>query len=176
MIDHPTNAELIDYIHGALAAEADASVYAHLEVCPRCREEYAAEVTLSELLRREATREEREIPPTVKGEIWKRIRNAEPTGFARFRAFFRPAVALPLAVAIALIAFLGPVYERAQHGAPSIDASYYLQGHAAMNGTVPFSDQTGADPSALENVSATYPAQGVTAMAPASYTTADVRP
>ena len=138
---HLTNEQLIDYMHGALAPEQDAAVYEHIESCAQCRAEYDAELALTYILRAHAASEERELPSTLKAELWSRIRAAEPSTWSRIAAWVRPSVAVPVAAVLALAAYFGNTYLGAQP-APSIEAAYYLQDHAALNGTVPFSDHS----------------------------------
>ncbi len=150
MMQHLNNDTLTDYMHGALSPPDDAAAYAHIEACEACRREFAAEAALTELLRSTAAREERELPPTVKAAIWSRIRAARPSAMSRFAALFRPALAVPAAVVLALAAYFGTQY-LGPGGAPTIEASYYLQDHAALDGTMPFSDHSSVNPADLEN-------------------------
>ncbi|MEO6912728.1 MAG: zf-HC2 domain-containing protein [Candidatus Baltobacteraceae bacterium] len=150
-MQHLSTTDLIDYINNQLRPEDDALVHAHLDDCAPCRDGYSTEIALTEMLRNQAKVEERELPPMLKAEIWAKIRAEQPTAIQRLRAFLRPAYALPVAAVVLLLAFFGPGYLRPQSPpAPSIDAAYYLQDHAAMNSTVPFGDHSGADPGALE--------------------------
>lgn len=174
MMQHLTNDSLLDYIHGELSPADDAAVYAHIEQCQPCRQEYEAEVALGEMLRTQAARDERELPSTVKAEIWERIRSADPSPVARVLAWLRPAVAIPVAVAIAAAAYFGTTYIGSQP-APTIEASYYLQDHAAMNSTIPFSDHTSANPVDLETAAAVDTQQTAVNVEAASYT-ADANP
>jgi predicted anti-sigma-YlaC factor YlaD len=174
MMQHLTNENLVDYVHGELSPADDASVYTHIEGCEPCRAEYQAEIALNEALRAHAKQEERELPSAVKAEIWKRVREAEPSVWSRPLQWLRPAVAVPLAAVLALAAYFGTTYI-APHGAPSIEASYYLQDHAAMNGTVPFNDHTSANPVDLENAAAVDTQQTAVNIQAASYT-ADANP
>ena len=165
---HLTNEQLIDYMHGALTPQQDAAVYEHLETCESCRKEHDAEAALTEMLRGNAALEEREFPPMLKAEIWSRIRAAEPTLAQRIAAWFRPAVAVPVAAAIALAAYFG-VATLGPQGAPSIEAAYYLQDHAELNSTVPFNDH-GVAPADLMNSNAVDNQQTAVNIAPAEYT------
>jgi anti-sigma factor RsiW len=153
MKDHLTNETLIDYMHGALTPQEDAAVYAHMETCVSCRQEYDAEVALSETIREQARREERELPPMLKAELWQRIRAAQPTPAQRLFGWIRLPVAIPVAVAIAAAAYFGPSVFGPQP-APAIEAAYYLQDHAALNNTVPFNDHNAVNPVDLETAAA----------------------
>lgn len=165
MTEHLTNERLIDYMHRALAPDVDAAVYAHLEQCAPCRSEYDVEASLSEGLRAYARATERELPPTLKAGIWSEIRAERPNVWQRFAAGFRPAVALPVAAILAVGIYFGV------HGgaaAPSIEAAYYLNDHAAMNNTTPFSDHN-ANPVQIQ-ASAAYSTQSAVAVQAMSYT------
>ncbi|HEY9181356.1 MAG TPA: anti-sigma factor [Candidatus Baltobacteraceae bacterium] len=174
MTQHPTNEILLDYVHGELAPAQDAAVYAHIEQCEPCRTEYQAEVAIGETLRSQAALQERDLPSIVKAEIWERVRAGKPGIWARTLGRLRPAVAVPVAAAIALAAYFGTTYMGAP-GAPTIEASYYLQDHAAMNSTVPFSDRNSVNPVDLENTAAVDTQQTAVNVEPASYT-ADANP
>ena len=154
-MQHLSTEQLLDYLHKALAPEQDALVHAHLDECSRCHADYAAEVSISELLRNNAAAEERELPPMLKATIWQAIREATPTPAERVRAWLRPVYAIPVVAALLLGAFLAPGYLRGANTnqTPTIDAAYYLQDHAAMNSTVPFSDHNGATSSEFEMTS-----------------------
>ena len=172
MTEHLANQLLIDYMHAGLTPEEDARVYAHLEACPACRAEYDAELALTDLLRAYALRETRELPPMLKAELWERIRAARPTPLQTLAGWLRPAVALPMAAAIALAAYFGTSY-MGPRGAAPIDAAYYLQDHAAFNTTVPFSDRASSSAGDLETSNSPKAENSVALTA--SYT-ADVNP
>jgi len=90
----------------ALAREAeDAAVLAHFETCLACADEYATEVRISEIMQEQAALEAREMPSTIKANIWQLIRQAQPSYGARLRAWLRPAYAIPAAAVIALAAY-----------------------------------------------------------------------
>lgn len=150
MMEHITTDQLIDYIHGALAAGDDASVHTHLGGCAPCRNEYAAEVRLTEMLRDQASREMLEMPSAIKAHLWQSIRASKPSWATTLQAWLRPAYALPVAAALIVAAALLPTYLGHHANAPLIDAAYYLQDHAAMNGSVPFADRSGAMPAEFE--------------------------
>ena len=166
MTEHLNNHILIDYMHAGLSPEEDAHVYAHLEACPGCRAEYDAELALTDLVRSFAAADTRELPSSVKAEIWERIRAARPSPWGAWASWLRPAVSLPVAAALALAAYFGTSY-LGPHGIAPIDAGYYLQDHAALDSTVPFSDRATANAADLE--SATPKAPGTVAVT-ASYT------
>jgi anti-sigma factor (TIGR02949 family) len=149
MMQHLTDEKLIDYLHGALAPQDDAAVYAHIEACPECRKRYDTEVALTEMLRSHNQHEERELPATLKAEIWQRIREQEAPARGGFWSMFRPALALPVAAALALGLYFGVWHNGS--GAPTIEAAYYLQDHAALNSTVPFNDHGTINPDDLES-------------------------
>jgi hypothetical protein len=129
---------------------------------------------MTEMLRTYASNTERELPATLKAQIWSRIRSATPSPWSRFAGWFKPAVAVPVAAALALAAYFGTTYG-SSHGAPSIEAAYYLQDHAALNSTVPFNDRSSINPSELENSAAVNTQQTAVNIEAASYT-ADANP
>jgi predicted anti-sigma-YlaC factor YlaD len=169
MMQHLTNAEIIDYLHNALPTQQDAGVYAHLEQCAQCREQHDAEAALTEMLRGYASQRELDLPPMLKAQIWSRIRAAQPTPWDRLAALWRPALAIPVLAALAIGLYFGTA---AGPGAPSIDAAYYLQDHAAMSGLTPFSDRS-VDPMLMQSEATRTTAQ-TAAIAPP--VTADVVP
>jgi predicted anti-sigma-YlaC factor YlaD len=165
---HLTQEQLIDYVHGALSPQIDAAIYEHLEACDQCRFEYDAELALTDLIRTHAAGEERELPPTLKAEIWSRIRSARPSPWSRLVERLRLSVAVPVAAAVAIAAYFGVTYLGPQ-GAPSIEAAYYLQDHAALNSTIPFSDRA-AMPVNLDNSAVLDNQQSAVNVQPATYT------
>lgn len=151
---HYTTDDLIDYLHGELAAAADARIHAHLAECADCRALYEAEAALGDMLRAAARADEREFPSIVKARVWEAVRNEEPTALERLRAIFRPVVAVPLAAALALVAYFGVPAVRGTNvatGAPTVAAAYYLEEHAAEGQENPLADHT--------NVHATFAAE-----------------
>ncbi len=165
---HLSHEQLIDYMHGALGPGQDASVYEHLESCDPCRKQYDSELALTDLLRQEAAREERELPAMLKAEIWSRIRTEEPPAWSRFSSWFRLSFALPVAAALALVAYFGSSYPWSPAG-PAIEAAYYLQDHAELNSTVPFSDRN-ATPTDLINSTSVDNQQSAVPVNSAEYT------
>ena len=170
---HLTNEQLIDYMHGELNPQQDAAVFEHMESCEACRAEYDAELSVTELLRAYAREDERELPSIVKAAIWSQVRSARPPVWSRITEWIRPAVAVPVAAAIALAAYFGTSYLGPQ-GVPSIEAGYYLQDHQALNGTIPFNDHSGT-PADLMNASPVDNQQAAVVVPPVEYT-ADVSP
>jgi anti-sigma factor RsiW len=134
------NADLIvDFVRGELAPEDDALAHAHLQTCPACRAEYDLEVALRDALRAAARAEEVEMPSTIKAAIWEEIRQARPSPLARFAAFWRPALAVPVAAALLLGGYFASPYVGHTASAPTIDAAYYLEAHAAQTAQTPLS-------------------------------------
>jgi anti-sigma factor RsiW len=167
MMQHLSTDTIVDYLHGGLPPQEDAAVHAHLDGCTACRAEYDAEAALTDLLRNYAANEERPLPPTLKAEIWSRVRASRPSLLSQALGWMRPAVAIPIAAAIAIAAYFGTAY-LGPRGAPSIQAAYYLQDHAAMNGTMPFDDSSSMAPVDVSRASvaaATY-----VTVEPASFT------
>lgn len=142
MNTHITTELLNDYLHRELPPEQDGAVLAHLHACHACTQAYEEQARLSETLRAYARASERELPQGVVNRIWDQIEreNLRPTFAERLAAFWRPAVAVPVAALLVVGAFFG--YTTLHPTAPvtTIDASYYLQDHAALTGTVPFSE------------------------------------
>ncbi len=141
MNQHPTEEQIVDYLHGELAPGADAALLLHLEECAECRSDYGAQARVSELLRDYADASERDFPLGM-GE---RIRNAiksipAPSWDQRLQALWRPALAIPVAAVFALAAFLGHGATLRQGATTIIDAAYYLDDHAALTSTVPFGE------------------------------------
>lgn len=151
MIEHLSTDQLVDFVHGELGPQDDVLAHAHLTSCPACRAEADAERTLVEYLRAAAVAEEREMPSTINAAIWAQVRAAKPGPLAALAAFFRPAIALPLA-ALLLIGgyFASPLAHRG--APPTIAASYYLQAHAAQSAQNPLAEHA---PGAVYEASAT---------------------
>jgi len=141
MKSHPSQEQLIDYLHGELAPGEDAGVLLHLEGCDPCRTRYEDEARLSESLRSFARASEREFPPGVRASILSAIETSQsqPGWTGRLAGWLRPVVAIPVAAAVVIAAFAG--YDSALHsGRTTIDAAYYLDDHAALTSAVPFSE------------------------------------
>jgi predicted anti-sigma-YlaC factor YlaD len=141
MNNHPTQEQLIDYLHHELAPAEDAFVLAHLEGCDSCRGEYDAQTALSESLKTYGCASEREMPASVRASIWLAIDEAtRPSAADRLRAWMRPALGIALATAAAIAIGVG-LSPALHHGGPAaIDAMYFLDDHAAMRGSVPFNE------------------------------------
>lgn len=141
---HPNIDRIVDYLHGELSAAEDAAMHAHLAGCSSCEELRAEEVTITETLRAHARAAERELPVGLAARIRAAAEEAPQTSlWERLRAALRPALMLPAAAAIAIVLYFGFA---TRHGAPpatAIDPSFYVQNHAAMAASTPFS-QNGA--------------------------------
>ncbi|HTX56496.1 MAG TPA: anti-sigma factor [Candidatus Acidoferrales bacterium] len=130
MKSHPSQEELIDYLHGELAPGTDAEVLLHLDGCAQCREGYQDEVALSESLRDFARETEREFPAGIRAYVLDAI---QPRPRRRFGWW-----ALPAAAALLVAGIVG--YDVSLHSAVTIDAAYYLDDHAAVASDVPFNE------------------------------------
>ncbi len=150
--EHTTTEQLIDYLHHELSPEADAALLAHLKSCARCTAMYEEQARLSESLRAYARATERDLPPGMVTRIWDAVdaRRAQPPLAQRIAAFFRPAIAVPIAAVVLAGAFFG--YTATHHAAPmiTIDAAYYLRDHASLNSTMPFGESA-VEPASLRN-------------------------
>lgn len=139
---HPTTDQLIDYVHGELPSGADAAVHAHLASCAACAESRDAEVRLGEILRAHARAQELELPPGLTTAIYARAAAdvpAERAWWSRWPAALRPAAAVPVAAAIALALYFAASGWHANAGSGTLDAAYYMDNHAALSTTMPFS-------------------------------------
>lgn len=134
MTTHYERETLIDYLHGALEPEADAAVFVHLETCSACRALHDQEVSFGEALRLAARAEDRELPSLVKARVWDAVRRERPSLAQRLFGGWGPRLALPVAAALALFAYLGVPAIRGGNLAtpPRISASYYLDAHNAQ--------------------------------------------
>ena len=173
-MNHLTQDRIIDYLHHALAPEDDAAVFAHLQGCAECQAAVRAETALTEALQRQAAAEERDLPQGVEATIWAHVEalSAAPSLSERLRAWLRPAILVPIAAVLVLGLFFAPQLFR--HAPTSIDAAYYLDDHAAVNGTIPFGDASETIPASLTSTGTPVDASAV-AVDPVMVT-ADVRP
>ena len=131
MTPHYDRDTLIDYLHRELAPEADAAVFEHLEACPACRALHDDEASFGEALRSFVSAGELELPSMVKARVWDQIRNERPSWVQRLRAW-GPAIAVPVAAAVALAAYIGtPVLRSGQNAPAGVAAAYYLDEHNA---------------------------------------------
>ena len=133
MTTHYDRENLIDYLHGALEPEADAALFEHLESCTACRALHDEEAGLGEALRAAARAEELEFPSLIKARVWDAVRHEQPSWRTRLLAGWGPRLALPLAAAVALFAYLGgPVLRHGAVGTPGVTAAYFLDQHNAQ--------------------------------------------
>ncbi len=151
MNEHLNEEQLTDYLHGALAPEDDATVHAHLAACAACTQAYEREARLVDALRKHAHGAERPFPEGVRATVRARIAALDrPSFWESLRAFLRPVVLVPIAAIAVAAIFVLPRFVQPQP-APRIAAGYYLEGHAEMNGTMPFADGSTAVPVSLES-------------------------
>lgn len=131
MTSHYDRDTLIDYLHGALDANADARVFAHLDACADCRAVHDEEAAIGELLRSAAQADERELPSMVKARIWDAVRRERPSFGQRLLTGWGPRLALPVAAALALVAYLGVPAMRGPQTPSGVSAVFYLNEHNA---------------------------------------------
>ena len=137
MTTHYERDILIDYLHGALDARADAAVFAHLETCEPCRVAYDEEAAFGEALRTAARAEEREFPAMVKARVWDAVRNERPSLVARLLTGWGPRLAVPVAAALVVAATLGAPVLRNTAPNTGVSAAYYLNEHSAESQQTP---------------------------------------
>jgi anti-sigma factor RsiW len=137
MTTHYDRETLIDYLHGALSETADAAVFAHLEHCSDCTRVYDEEAALGEALRAAARAETLEFPSMVKARVWDAVRHQQPSWLERLRAW-GPRLAVPVAAAIALAAYLGAPIVRHPAQPAGIAATLLLDEHDAEAQQNPF--------------------------------------
>jgi anti-sigma factor RsiW len=143
---------LIDYLHHELAPGDDAVVMAHVATCSDCHALYDEQTHLNDALRVYGAATERELPAGVVARIWDAVETerSAPTMMQSLAAWFRPMVALPIAAVLALALYVGIAHPKFPGTVAVIDAAYYIDDHAALTGTVPFSEGNVVPPS-LEN-------------------------
>lgn len=140
MINHISSDLLIDFVHHELTPGDDALVHAHLAECAECRCEYERESAFTDMLRAAAAAEETEMPSLVAARVWEAVRSARPSPFAWLAVLLRPAFAVPMAAALAVGLFFA--FPLSHSGSvPTIDATYYLEQHAAQQAENPFSER-----------------------------------
>lgn len=140
---HLTVEQLVEYLHGELSPEQDAAVHAHLAECDFCSKAYDSEAALSGMLREHARAEEREMPAGLLARIHDAIEREHSTpAWQRLAALLRPVVAVPAVAGLALVLYFGVTSLRGSLGTPKIDASYYVENHAALTATTPFADES----------------------------------
>lgn len=151
MNEHLNEEQLTDYLHGALAPEEDASVHAHLSACAACMHVYEREARLLDALRTHARGAERPFPEAIRASVRARVVGMERSRFWEgLRAFLRPVVLVPIAAIAVAVIFVLPHVVQPQ-ATPRIAAGYYLEDHAELNGTMPFTDGSTAVPVSLES-------------------------
>jgi hypothetical protein len=133
MSTHYDRETLIDYLHGALDADTDAAVFAHLQRCSECRAVHDDEAALGELLRSAARAQERELPAMVKARVWDTLRQERPTLAQRLFGGWGAKIAVPVAAAVALGVYFGvPGIRGTSAPQPGLSAIYYLSEHDAQ--------------------------------------------
>ncbi|MGA7355448.1 MAG: zf-HC2 domain-containing protein [Candidatus Cybelea sp.] len=144
---HLSTEEIVDYLHGELLAPREAAVRAHIMSCPICERARAEEASLTEALRAHARRAERELPESVIANIRAAVAQQTPASlWDRLRLALRPAVLLPSAAAVAAALYFGFTAMHGTARATTIEPAYYIDNHAAMTATAPFSDDAPMPP------------------------------
>jgi anti-sigma factor RsiW len=134
---------LDDYLHGELGPERDAAIHAHLEKCTPCCARFEQAASVRDLLRASVLAEEREFHSIIKARVWEVIRNAPPPpSFAdRLRTLWRPMIAVPVAAAIAIFAYMGVPVVHGTTAPAGVAATYLLEEHAAVASENPLADR-----------------------------------
>ena len=130
MTPHYDRETLIDYVHHELAPAADACVFEHLEACAECRALHEDEASFGESLRSFMQSTELELPSMVRARVFDRVRNERPSFVQRLRAW-GPMIAVPVAAAVALAAYLGTPVLHQRTTATGVEAAYFLDAHNA---------------------------------------------
>jgi anti-sigma factor RsiW len=138
MTTHYDRETFIDYLHGALTPQADADVFAHLSSCSACNALYDEEASLGELLRGAARAEELELPSLVKARVWDALRHDTPSWMQRLRTSWGPRLAVPVAAALAIAAYVVPTVRHQPPAVAGLNASYFLDEHNAQAQQNPF--------------------------------------
>ncbi len=134
-------AELItDYQHGELDAASDAAVYQHIQSCASCREEFAAQTSLTQTLQAAYARE-LDLPTSVIAGVRQAVRKDKTAGVLHgLQSLWRPIVLAPTAAAILLVAGIS-TYLHNTYAAPQLSADYYVQQHVAHTMTSQVGDR-----------------------------------
>jgi anti-sigma factor RsiW len=136
---HPSIEQIVDFLHGEVAAADAAAIEAHLAICPECQRRRAEESAITDALRAYARATEREAPPPLLARIRAGAVQAQlPSLGERLRGMLRPALVLPIAAAIAVVLYL--TMTSRQGSSTAIDAAYYVNEHAALAAKSPFAD------------------------------------
>ena len=136
---HYDEETLDDYLHGELEDERDAAIHEHLEGCNDCRKLYNEITAVRDALRASPLAVEREMPPTIKAQVWETIRNAPPSPLERVRMLWRPVLLVPLAAVMALVVYFAPPLRTGAQ--PAVTAAYLLEEHAAGTAVNPLADR-----------------------------------
>jgi len=138
---HPSIEQIVDHLRRELPASDDAAVQTHLAGCVLCQERRNEEVALTQALRAYAAARERDLPQSVAAGIRNAAaqrESAESGGF--LRRLFRPAFVLPVAAAAAIAIYFGLNGRHYPAQSTAVEASFYVDNHAAAAAAVPFSD------------------------------------
>ncbi|MBV8155377.1 MAG: zf-HC2 domain-containing protein [Candidatus Eremiobacteraeota bacterium] len=157
-VDHPTIETLSDYVHGELSERDDAAVHAHLAGCSACAELHDIEARLGEVLRAHARAEERELPLGFEARIVDAAIASDASSATGWREAFawlwRPAIAVPVAAALALAIYFGAGAVNPPLRSATIDATSYVESHTALAADMPFADSSALPVTFASEVSA----------------------
>ena len=124
---------LTDYQHGELDAASDAAIFDHVQSCPDCAKELAAQNELTESLRA-AFATELEMPTSVLAGVRQAVRRDKTADFVYWlRALLRPVVLAPTAAAIILaVGIASHVHNvNSANGQPQLSTDYFVREHVA---------------------------------------------
>jgi len=109
----------------------------------QCRTLYDEAAQVRDWLRAAARAEELEFPSMIKARVWDAVRNAPPapTLADRLRSFWRPMVAVPVAAALAVFAYMGVPAVHGSGQPAGVAATYLLEEHAALASDNPLADR-----------------------------------
>ena len=136
---HLTADEIVDYLHGELPVTKDAFVAMHLAQCRTCADARDEEVALTEMVRAVASTQERAVPSAMMSSI-RAAAERRPRSTSRFAWFVRPAVALPVALAAAVLIWVGIRSTVVSPPKTTIAADYMVDRHTMFSAITPFAD------------------------------------
>ncbi|MGH7756436.1 MAG: hypothetical protein ACREM8_09165, partial [Vulcanimicrobiaceae bacterium] len=104
---------------------------------------------LTEVLRAAAARDELAFPPEILARVRQAVRTPARSPLGTLLALWRPLVALPAAAIVLAAIWLASPLGHPAGPAPTIDAFYFFEQHAADEARAPFAERNVA-PTILE--------------------------